>query len=154
MDFRNKREHSRLDRVYGRRILKWLRDGLPPTDDFQLEEDEISLSREIERIATSMGAISDSGLSFRIESPDAKHSVIVVESPGNGRTIRIRPVSSITRPRKDPIVSMDNTFHNEISLSDTQIPDSGWIRFSDLEVGYVSLEKLLRQTIGDSPVWS
>jgi hypothetical protein len=153
LDFRNKREHSSLDRVYGRRILKWLKDGQPPTDDYLSLEEDNNHSRGIARIADSMQRTAGGELDFRIVSPDGQHSVIEVCSPGSNDTIRIRPVSSITRPRKDPIVSEDREFQNEISISGSQIPDSGWIRFTDLERGYVPLVKILREAIGETAVF-
>ena len=142
-----------LDRVNGRRILKWLKDGSTPVSDFTSEEEDGSGSSSIERIVGSIQTIAGSSLGVRSEKPDGVHTVVVVESESGDRSLRIRPVSSLARMRSDPIISGDEGYRRKVSSTTDIEPGKGHIAFTEMEAGFVPLVSRLRLNLNGEFDW-
>jgi len=154
LDFRNKTEHSKLDRVNGRRILKWLKDGSAPVSDFSSEEEDGNESSSIERLVRSISTIAGSSLRVRSEKPDGVHTVVVIESENGDKSLRIRPVSSLARARSDPIIGKDYDYRREISSTADNQPGKGHMGFADMEAGFVPLVSRLKMDLNGEVDWS
>jgi hypothetical protein len=104
LDYRNNREHNLLDRVHGRMLLKYLKDGRPPVPDFENDRDEErGKPSGFELLRTSMQALARPGIHITIEKSECGHSYFTFKSE-NGTHI-IRPISPFTSPSEDPVIA-------------------------------------------------
>jgi hypothetical protein len=155
LDFRNKREHEKLDRVNGLRILRYLKEGRAPTPDFiskeQFDNDDPG---NIQALAERINAAAES-LKVSIEKPDGSHAVIVIESPSTKKSIRIRPISSVINRKHDPIVKFDGKYRTKLKI-DISIQDreKGCILYRDLNRNYTRLIRILNSSLSNTPQWS
>nr|AIF16371.1 helicase [uncultured marine group II/III euryarchaeote KM3_74_A11] len=103
LDYRNNREHNVLDRVHGRMLLKYLRDGQAPVSDFESDEDEKSGDPTgFEELRASMQVLAATGIEVELEQHDGYSFFIFRSEIG---THIIRPISPFTSPTSDPVVA-------------------------------------------------
>jgi len=99
LDFRNIREHDRLDRKNGLRLIRYIRHGILPT----LESGEQDSERRdsLEAIKMRNRLEMDTGMEVTIRVLES-HQYFEIKH--GDRVLNLRPLSEMLKPDKDPIL--------------------------------------------------
>lgn len=134
LDFRNKSEHSILDRHYGLSILHFMEHGKVPSVEASQQIGLSKLVGSMNNLFEDMAVVLDSESSNAIIRIDYK-----------GKTWSIRPVSFFQNPDDDPLIKMNDDYDDHIQAEN--VPEKSFEFFEDLEAKQLSLLKKIRASM-------
>ena len=132
LDFRNSQEHNQLDRKNGLRLLRYILYGDLPT----VEQGEIELAgpnRTFSAIETSISIDTKLGVETSIDSEN--HHTLIVKH--NDSEMRIRPISGMINPSKDPVLAR----YNRRDVKEIKLENSLYPPPKDGQIYYLEIEQ-------------
>jgi hypothetical protein len=130
LDYRNIREHDRLDRKNGLRLIRYIRHGILPTLESGEQDIEIRPSFEARKIANHLKI--DTGFEVSIEIKN-EHQYFKIR---NGkRELNLRPLSQMVKPEHDPILQ------NETHRTRTELNLEQASRYRDGRMYYLHISR-------------